>query len=108
MKQVAVYAAGHDWNSKGPEPSRALPVFFDRPCLLEAEQAKNPQFDWGWRRNRFRKRHGDTWTMWLQWEYQAVVIAQLGIGRNLNPRKGICEAVVDHHLDALFRGLPQE
>ena len=27
---VAVHAAGHDWNSSGPKPSRALPAFFDR------------------------------------------------------------------------------
>ena len=29
---------------------------------------KIPQFNWGWRRNRFRKRHGATWPMWLYWE----------------------------------------
>ena len=27
---AAIHAAGHDWNSSGSKPSRALPAFFDR------------------------------------------------------------------------------
>ena len=40
---VTVHAAGHDWNSSSPKPSRALPAFFDSLRAAEAARRKKEE-----------------------------------------------------------------